>query len=61
MGSEEEKRETGGRKNLGRIEETVCGGQGVTLSGDLARRKIRKRSIDRKQGENKQDKIMRKA
>ena len=53
------KREGGG--NLGRIEETVCGGQGVTLSGDLARRKIRKRSIDRRQGENKQDKIMRRA
>lgn len=55
------KKGNGWRENLRRIEETVCGGQGVTLSADLARRKIRKRSIDRRQGENKQDKIMRKA
>lgn len=35
----------------------VCGG--VVVSGDLARRKIRKGSIDRRQRENKQTRIMR--
>lgn len=53
------KKGNGGEKNLGESKRQCVEGRGVMLSGDSARRKIRKRSRDRRQRENKQNRIIR--
>lgn len=47
----EKRREMREKENLGKIEETVCGGQGLACRGILARRKTKNRSMDMTQRE----------
>lgn len=49
------------KENLGKIEETVCGGQGVSLSGDFSQEKNKEQVDGRDAKRNKQNKTMREA
>lgn len=57
----EKRREMREKENLGKIEETVCGGQGVSLSGDFSQEKNKEQVDGRDAKRNKQNKTMREA